>query len=532
MTAYILSLPLEGAAQQYLVKVIKSGSGTGNVVASDGAINCGSVCEASYFRGASYQLTATADPGSIFSGWKQWPSCPENTCGGVIFSGATYEAVFSSGEVVLTVNRSGFVASGQVTSAGGEIDCGSGSICRNAFPRGAVVMLTATPNTFSVFAGWSGGGASCTGSGSCAVTLDTDMIVTANFRLKTYDVSVVKVGTGRGRVFTQDQVIDCGIKCSQDQYTILVPPILNAQPIGASVFSGWSGGGCTGTGTCGPPVNVNSVITATFDAVPASAPPAPKFEYTRAGSQRVLVSFLPPANDNGAPITRYDVACDNGATVSSGPHAPIVVKGLTNEIPYTCTVVAVNALGSSPPSQAFAALPSLGATLFSFSIAKQMTHASSGPLDILLDGFYATVEPRANPGFHEVVIELSRPLTSASVQILSMTPGPGTNPLPDSFVDFADATARIKFFGVPDGVRLSFRLIVNGDQIIGEYAFRTLLGDVTQSRTVTAADIAAVKARRGQLVNSSNAVFDLDRSGSIDDADVAIVKARSGMQAP
>ena len=57
------------------------------------------------------------------------------------------------------------------------IDCGAN--CVGSFTAGAVVSLTATPATGSTFAGWSGGG--CSGTGTCAITMNADTTVTATF---------------------------------------------------------------------------------------------------------------------------------------------------------------------------------------------------------------------------------------------------------------------------------------------------------------------------------------------------------------
>jgi hypothetical protein len=43
------------------------------------------------------------------------------------------------------------------------------------------VTLTATADTGSIFGGWSGG---CTGSGECALTIDSDQVVTGTFTLE------------------------------------------------------------------------------------------------------------------------------------------------------------------------------------------------------------------------------------------------------------------------------------------------------------------------------------------------------------
>ncbi len=66
--------------------------------------------------------------------------------------------------------------------------------------------------------------------------------------------------------------------------------------------------------------------------------------------QRAMVSFTPPANDGGYPITEYTVTSNPGNVVRTGSASPVIVPGLTNGVPYTFTVTATNALGSSVPS--------------------------------------------------------------------------------------------------------------------------------------------------------------------------------------
>lgn len=58
-----------------LLSVTKSGSGSGTVTSEPAGIECGLVCEASFYRGVLdygqilMKLTATPDPGSVFVGW-------------------------------------------------------------------------------------------------------------------------------------------------------------------------------------------------------------------------------------------------------------------------------------------------------------------------------------------------------------------------------------------------------------------------------------------------------------------------------
>ena len=74
----------------------------------------------------------------------------------------------------LTVNRSG-TGSGTVTASG--ISCGSD--CIETVNTGTSFTLSATANSGSTFAGWSGGG--CSGTNTCNVTLNANTTVTASF---------------------------------------------------------------------------------------------------------------------------------------------------------------------------------------------------------------------------------------------------------------------------------------------------------------------------------------------------------------
>lgn len=78
---------------------------------------------------------------------------------------------------------------------------------------------------------------------------------------------------------------------------------------------------------------------------------------SRSGSNAALVTFTPPENDGGNPITLYTVTADptGGEDVQSktatGQNSPIAVTGLTIGESYTFTVRATNADGESEPSE-------------------------------------------------------------------------------------------------------------------------------------------------------------------------------------
>jgi hypothetical protein len=56
-------------APRFTLTVTKSGTGSGTVTSSPGAVNCGATCAADFDRGTSVTLTATASNGSTFAGW-------------------------------------------------------------------------------------------------------------------------------------------------------------------------------------------------------------------------------------------------------------------------------------------------------------------------------------------------------------------------------------------------------------------------------------------------------------------------------
>jgi hypothetical protein len=77
---------------------------------------------------------------------------------------------------VLSVGRTG-TGSGTVVSSPAGISCGAN--CSNAFTAGTSVALTASAAAGSTFVGWSG--ASCSGNGSCTMTMNAAQSVTATF---------------------------------------------------------------------------------------------------------------------------------------------------------------------------------------------------------------------------------------------------------------------------------------------------------------------------------------------------------------
>jgi len=77
-------------------------------------------------------------------------------------------------------------------------------------------------------------------------------------------LNVNKGGTGSGTITSVPEGIDCGGDCSES-YPPDTVVILTATPNVGSIFEGWSGGGCSGTGECVVILNVNTSVIGTFN---------------------------------------------------------------------------------------------------------------------------------------------------------------------------------------------------------------------------------------------------------------------------
>lgn len=89
--------------------------------------------------------------------------------------------------------------------------------------------------------------------------------------MKRVTLSVVREGTGSGTVSSGSAGISCGTDCSET-YPSGTVVTLTATPASGSTFEGWTGGGCTGTGTCAVTVAADTTVVARFGAATAPSP--------------------------------------------------------------------------------------------------------------------------------------------------------------------------------------------------------------------------------------------------------------------
>lgn len=129
--------------------------------------------------------------------------------------------------------------------------------CTLDLDQGLAATLVAAPRAGARFLRWTG---ACTGTGSCAVTLDAARTVTAVFGVTTFRLTT-SVG-GRGKVSSTPGGVSCPRRCSA-AFKANSSIRLRAAASPGFRFTGWTGS-CRGTGSCVVKLNRNRAVRATF----------------------------------------------------------------------------------------------------------------------------------------------------------------------------------------------------------------------------------------------------------------------------
>ena len=247
--------------------VSKTGTGTGSVSSSPAGITCGATCANTFDYGTSVTLTATPATGSTFTGWSGGGCSGTGTCVVSVTAATSVTAQFTLQTFSLTVSKAG-TGTGSVTSSPGRDHLRSDlrelvQLRHGGHPDGDADGELGLQRVV---------GCGCTGTGTCVVTVDSRAVGDGHVRPRRPATSwtVSKTGTGTGSVDLEPGRDRLRATCSNafDYGTVVT---LTATPATGSTFTGWSGGGCSGTGTCVVSVTAATSVTATVH--PADLPP-------------------------------------------------------------------------------------------------------------------------------------------------------------------------------------------------------------------------------------------------------------------
>jgi Divergent InlB B-repeat domain len=281
--------PASPAAGPYVLEVSEAidGDGFGEVACEfkvEGFTEVEQPCEELEFETKKLiKLIPAPEPGSEFVEFKNGTGSAlacngmTKTCSFTLEADSYIEVKFDEITPSLVVKPSGE----------GEIECavegGLPELCEDEYPFETEVTLVPEPFEdweFSSFKNGTGSASKCSGLAKpCAFILEKDSTLEASFVPSMRSLTVNKSGTGSGTVASEPAGINCGSTCSA-KFAQGSKVTLKATAATGSTFTGWSGEGCTGTGTCVVTTEeAGTAVTATFTAnakPPGSGPEEPK----------------------------------------------------------------------------------------------------------------------------------------------------------------------------------------------------------------------------------------------------------------
>ena len=246
------------------LSVTRTGDGSGSVTSSPSGIECGSTCSADFPYESSVTLTASPGAYSSFTGWSGGGCSGTAPCTVTMDQARNVEAQFTVHKLTLKYYKFN-TGPGTMTSSPAGILCGPSCQFEEAlFPEGSSVTLTPSAATGSEFVRWGNDCQTVPANQSCTVTMSQARVVVGEFVLQKEALAVIKSGNGAGDVVANPAGIDCGSVCTAN-YDYGTGVTLTATPAPGSLFSGWSGGDCSGAATtCTVTMDQARNVEATF----------------------------------------------------------------------------------------------------------------------------------------------------------------------------------------------------------------------------------------------------------------------------
>lgn len=167
------------------------------------------------------------------------------------------------------------------------------------------------------------------------------------------------------------------------------------------------------------------------------------------------------------------------------------------------------------------------------AVYSRKVHGAAGTFDLPVDwtkpiGGTISIEPRAAGAAHALVFRFDAPVgTPGTLGIFDDANAPVAGGI--ATVTAANEVT-VTLPTLPDRSRVRATLTnVGGSGLNVSAAIGFLLGDTTGQALVSAASVTAMKARAGQVTDTGNLRYDINLSGAVSAADIAATKARNGI---
>ncbi|HCT59001.1 MAG TPA: hypothetical protein DGD08_17510 [Gemmatimonas aurantiaca] len=305
------------------VSITGTGNGNGTVSSLPIGLSCTlqgaaglGACTGLFAEGATVTLTAIAASQSSFRGWTGCATTSGNTCTFVVNGPSKTISVQFDPPATLSVVPTGS-GDGQVFG-GTAIACARINLqntgrCISTLANGSTITLTALPDNFSTFIGWTG---ACSGNGSCLVTMDQPKSVGAIFNRRQVSLTLTLSGPGFGTVRVNDSYT-CSLAEGESERVCQTFVDLNrdvtltASPGFEQSFSAFGGACASSSTSCTFTANSAASVSASF------------------GEPTVTVVVTAPSNATGA-----------GMVSAAGTTLDCSLEGTTSSNPAYCKATA------------------------------------------------------------------------------------------------------------------------------------------------------------------------------------------------
>ncbi|WP_347157367.1 malectin domain-containing carbohydrate-binding protein [Pontibacter chitinilyticus] len=190
-----------------------------------------------YGSGTTVKLTATPEPGYMFTGWSGDASGSANPLSITMNGNKAIIATFSLKTYTVSATA----------GTGGAVTVNP---AKTTYTQGEEVTITAIASDGYEFTGWTG---SSSQSSSLVVTVTADVAVTANFRQKQYSLNATASAGGA-----------VSVNPVRTTYTYGTTVTLTATPLTGYIFVGWSGDATGVTNPLGIVMTGDKAVTANF----------------------------------------------------------------------------------------------------------------------------------------------------------------------------------------------------------------------------------------------------------------------------